>query len=66
MDALISADACRHQNEEEIPSPALIFYTDIIEENIQSAIAMAGGADRLWPHRKTHKCGKLSKCKAFM
>lgn len=31
MDALISADACRHQNEEEIPSPALIFYTDIIE-----------------------------------
>ncbi|GHT82467.1 threonine aldolase [Spirochaetia bacterium] len=41
--------------EEEIDSPALIYYQDIIEENIKKALAMAGDVDRLWPHVKTHK-----------
>jgi D-serine deaminase-like pyridoxal phosphate-dependent protein len=41
--------------EENIDSPALIYYRDIIEANIDKAIKLAGGADRLWPHVKTHK-----------
>jgi D-serine deaminase-like pyridoxal phosphate-dependent protein len=36
-------------------SPALIYYEDIIRENIQKTIAMAGGPERLWPHVKTFK-----------
>lgn len=61
MDEFMNADAYRLQNEEGIPSPALIFYKDIIEKNIKSAIHMAGGADRLWPHMKTHKCREVIK-----
>ncbi|MDR2071541.1 MAG: D-TA family PLP-dependent enzyme [Treponema sp.] len=41
--------------EEELDSPALIYHEDIIEENIQKAIALAGGPDRMWPHVKTYK-----------
>lgn len=42
-------------NEEQVESPSLIYYQDIIERNIQKAVEMAQGADRLWPHVKTHK-----------
>jgi D-serine deaminase-like pyridoxal phosphate-dependent protein len=45
----------RVEGEETIDSPALIYYKDIIEENIKKAVSMAGNADRLWPHVKTHK-----------
>ncbi|GHV13483.1 threonine aldolase [Spirochaetia bacterium] len=45
----------RVEDEETIDSPALIYYQDIIEENIKKAVAMAGDADRLWPHVKSHK-----------
>jgi D-serine deaminase-like pyridoxal phosphate-dependent protein len=41
--------------EENLDSPALIYYEDIIEENIKKTIAMAGSAERMWPHIKTHK-----------
>ncbi len=39
----------------EIATPALIYYEDIIRDNIREAIRVAGSADRLWPHLKTHK-----------
>ena len=41
--------------EENIDSPSLIYYEDIIENNTDKAIGLAGGAGRLWPHMKTHK-----------
>ena len=41
--------------EEETDSPSLIYYKDIIEENIKKIINIAGGAQRLWPHVKSHK-----------
>ena len=47
--------------EEEIDSPSLVYYQDVIEENIGKAIALAGSADRLWPHMKTHKTSALLK-----
>jgi D-serine deaminase-like pyridoxal phosphate-dependent protein len=40
---------------DDIASPALVYYEDIIRNNIREAIRMAGSADRLWPHVKTHK-----------
>jgi D-serine deaminase-like pyridoxal phosphate-dependent protein len=36
-------------------SPALLFYKDLIRENIARAVARAGSPDRLRPHVKTHK-----------
>ncbi|MCL2881177.1 MAG: D-TA family PLP-dependent enzyme [Treponema sp.] len=47
--------------EEELDSPSLIYYEDIIRENINKAIALAGNAEKLWPHMKTHKSSALLK-----
>ncbi len=47
------------ENEEKIPSPALIYYKDLIEENTRKTIVIAGNAERLWPHVKTHKMAEL-------
>lgn len=43
------------KNTEEIISPSLIYYVDIIRENIRKAIEKSGGSERLWPHVKSHK-----------
>jgi D-serine deaminase-like pyridoxal phosphate-dependent protein len=40
-------------------SPALLFYKDLIRQNIDRAIAMAGGPARLRPHVKTHKTREI-------
>ncbi|MCL2277426.1 MAG: D-TA family PLP-dependent enzyme [Treponema sp.] len=45
--------------EEQVESPALIYYLDQIEENTDKVITMAGGARRLWPHVKTHKMAAM-------
>jgi D-serine deaminase-like pyridoxal phosphate-dependent protein len=45
--------------EREIPSPALVYYEDVIEENIEKALAVAGSPLRMWPHVKTHKNAAL-------
>ncbi len=42
-----------------IDSPGLIYYLDIITENTKKAIELAGSADRLWPHVKSHKTREL-------
>lgn len=49
------------QNEDEIPSPQLIYYPQIIRKNIERMIEMAGGTERLWPHIKTHKMESVTK-----
>jgi D-serine deaminase-like pyridoxal phosphate-dependent protein len=46
-------------NVDEIPSPALAFYPERIEENIRRMIRIAGGAGRLRPHVKTHKTSEI-------
>ena len=42
-----------------IPSPALAFYPERIEENIRRMIRIAGSAGRLRPHVKTHKTAEI-------
>jgi D-serine deaminase-like pyridoxal phosphate-dependent protein len=42
-------------NADKIPSPSLLLFPDRIRNNIEKMIAMAGGAERLRPHVKTHK-----------
>lgn len=46
---------------DEISSPALIYYRDILLNNTDQIITLAGGADRLWPHVKSHKCIEMVK-----
>ncbi len=40
-------------------SPALLFYKDLIRQNIARAIEIAGGPSRLRPHAKTHKTREI-------
>lgn len=44
-----------------IPTPALIFYPAIIRANVARVVEIAGGADRLRPHAKTHKTREITK-----
>jgi D-serine deaminase-like pyridoxal phosphate-dependent protein len=46
-------------NADEISSPSLLIYPDRIEANIKKAINIAGNADRLRPHVKTHKMSEV-------
>lgn len=49
------SDWYRIVNESDVASPALLVYPDRIEENIRRMVSLAGGANRLRPHVKTHK-----------
>jgi D-serine deaminase-like pyridoxal phosphate-dependent protein len=40
-------------------SPGLLFYKDLIRSNIARAVELAGGAERLRPHVKTHKTREI-------
>ena len=39
----------------QIISPALVVFRDLVEENLRMMVAIAGDAQRLRPHCKTHK-----------
>jgi D-serine deaminase-like pyridoxal phosphate-dependent protein len=44
---------------ERVISPSLLFYKDRIENNIRGMVSIAGDANRLIPHVKTHKCAEI-------
>lgn len=46
-------------NVADVPSPALVFFPDIIQHNIRAVIHQAGSAARLRPHVKTHKTAEI-------
>jgi D-serine deaminase-like pyridoxal phosphate-dependent protein len=46
-------------NYASIYTPAVLVYPERIEENIRRMIALAGGAERLRPHVKTHKMAEI-------
>ena len=46
-------------NVAEVDSPALLIFSDRVEENVRRMIALAGGPERLCPHVKTHKLAEL-------
>jgi D-threonine aldolase len=46
-------------NVREVPSPSLLLYPERIAENIRRMIRIAGDANRLRPHLKTHKLGEV-------
>jgi D-serine deaminase-like pyridoxal phosphate-dependent protein len=46
-------------NSDEISSPAVLVYPQRVENNLREMIKIAGSADRLRPHVKTHKMPEL-------
>lgn len=54
------------ENADEIITPALIYYEEAIKENIAEAIRLAGGADKLWPHVKSHKSPEMIRLQESM
>jgi D-serine deaminase-like pyridoxal phosphate-dependent protein len=46
-------------NVADVPSPALVFFPDLIRKNIRAVLHAAGSADRLRPHVKTHKTAEV-------
>src|SRR5262245_34212201 len=47
------------QHPETVPSPALLFYPELIRKNLQRALEIAGAPERLRPHVKTHKTREI-------
>lgn len=43
----------RLKDESQIITPSLIYYKEMVEENIRLSIEIAGDVNRLWPHIKT-------------
>jgi D-serine deaminase-like pyridoxal phosphate-dependent protein len=50
-------------NEDQLPTPCLMLFSERIERNLHQLIAVAGGADRLRPHVKTHKLEPIVRLK---
>lgn len=46
-------------NEDRIPSPALLIFSEKVDANLARMLAIAGGPERLRPHVKTHKLEPL-------
>ena len=44
---------------DRLVTPALIYYKQGLQKNAAKIIEMAGAADRLWPHVKTHKSADM-------
>ena len=48
------------RNVEKIPSPSLVVYAELVQQNIARAIAMVDGdVSKLRPHAKTHKTAEI-------
>ncbi|WP_373652511.1 D-TA family PLP-dependent enzyme [Schlesneria sp. DSM 10557] len=50
----------------QIFSPALLVYRDIVVRNLEKMIKIAGSAERLRPHCKTHKMAAVTKIELSM
>lgn len=56
-----SASRYTVRHPEKICTPSFLVYGDIVRENTRNAIKAAGGADKLWPHVKSHKMADMVK-----
>lgn len=53
-------DSRYHLNDpSRLLSPSLLIFRPILERNLKGMIELAGGADRLRPHVKTHKMAEI-------
>jgi D-serine deaminase-like pyridoxal phosphate-dependent protein len=49
----------RFEGMEHVITPALVYYYEKIEKNIEKMIRLAGNSRFLWPHIKTYKCAQV-------
>jgi D-serine deaminase-like pyridoxal phosphate-dependent protein len=49
----------RLENEEEVPSPALVIHLERVERNLAQMLAISQGPATLRPHVKTHKLPQI-------
>lgn len=47
-------------NVDEVYTPALVFFPDLIRSNVARVVELAGGPERLRPHVKTHKTREIT------
>jgi len=47
------------KHPEELLSPSLLIYRDLVRQNLDGMIAIARGTERLRPHVKTHKLAEV-------
>lgn len=59
MKEVVMDNHYKFEESGETVTPALVYYLDIIKENIQKAVELAGGPEYLWPHVKTHKMARM-------
>lgn len=57
----MSSTSYRIEDTRDIISPALIVYRDLLEANLDGMLAIAGRAERLRPHCKTHKMPQVTR-----
>jgi len=48
-------------NPDEVYSPALVFFKELVEANVRKMLEMTGGPERLRPHAKTHKTRAITR-----
>ena len=48
------------EDTSEIISPGLVVFYETLEENLQEMIRIAGSAERMRPHCKTHKMREVA------
>lgn len=49
----------RVEGLDQIPSPAVLVFRELLERNLDQMIALSGSPDRLRPHCKTHKTREI-------
>ena len=58
---MLSDPRYRIADSSQILSPALVIFREILEENVDEMIRIAGQASRLRPHSKTHKMAAVTR-----
>lgn len=53
-------------DHETLVTPQLVYYQDIIVQNLRRILQIAGGPERLWPHVKSHKMAEMVKLQMKM
>ena len=59
MSQFISQSWFEFKEVADIPSPALLVYRERVQENVRRMLSIAGSAERLRPHIKTHKIREM-------
>ncbi|MCH2177200.1 MAG: D-TA family PLP-dependent enzyme [Mariniblastus sp.] len=61
-----AADHYTIHDADEIFSPGLLIFKELVEHNLKAMIQMAGGPHRLCPHCKTHKTREIIRIEKAM